>query len=218
MSKFCNDVDLLKWEPVLFRDLAMVSQTLCQGTDGVTSGTTFTSAGASFINSGVAAGHVIYLRDSSNTIGGCYEIVSVDSATQLTISLVRQGTDDTALAVPDGGSLSYRISTFDPQAEEVSYSLLQYFGIGESGAEGITVDDILNSRSLRQSCVFAVLSAVFAGSACGDESERGFWQKSLRYQKMFQSARARARVELDTDDDNLAEQTLMGGSFRLRRL
>jgi len=218
MSKFCNDVDLLKWEPVLFRDLALVSQTLCQGSDGITSGTTFTSAGASFVNSGVAAGHVIYLRDSGNTIDGCYEIVSVDSATQLTLSVVRQVTDDTALAVPAGSSLSYSITTFDPQSEEVSYSLLQYFGIGESGAEGVTVDDILNSRSLRQACVFAVLSAVFAGSACGDEDDSGFWQKSLRYQKMFQTARARARVEFDTDDDNLAEQTRTGGSVRLRRL
>ena len=116
-----------------------------------------------------------------------------------------------------GSNLSYRISTFDPQAEEASYGLLQYFGINPSGEDGITSDDILNSRAIRQACAFAVLSAVFAGCACGDDDGTGFWQKSLYYQKKFHTARVRARVDIDTDDDNLAEQYRSGGSIRLRR-
>ena len=131
---------------------------------------------------------------------------------------MRQSVDDVAVPPPAGSNIGYRISTFDPQAEEASYSLLQYFDIKPTGDDTeITADDILNSRTLRQACVFAVLSAVFTGSACGDKDPAGYWQKSLRYQKMFHTARTRARVELDPDDDSIAEQIRTGGTVRLRR-
>jgi len=219
MAKFSNDVDLLKWEPVVFRELALVSQRLCEGSDGVMSGTTFTSASASFTSSGVAAGHVICLRDGAGSIDGCYEVVSVDSATQLTISVVRETLAAGAVAPPGGSNISYHISSFDPQAEEAAYGLLEYFGIKAAGSEEeITADDILNGRSLRQASVFAVLSSVFAGSACSGNDPAAYWQKSLRYQRLFQKARARARLEIDTDNDNIAEEFRIGGTVRLQRL
>ena len=218
MVKFSNDIDLLKWEPVLFRDLALASQTLCHGSDGSLNGTTFTSSSGSFINSGIAAGHVIYLLASGSSIDGCYEVVSVDSATQLTISVVRQTTDDDAIAPAGGSEIDYRISTFDPQAEEASYSLLQYFGVATTDADGNYENNVLNQRSLRQATVFGVLSAIFAGSASRSSDGDGFWKKSVRYQKMFNTARVKARLEIDTNGDNIAEQFHTGGTVRLRRL
>ncbi|KPK76407.1 MAG: hypothetical protein AMJ79_06725 [Phycisphaerae bacterium SM23_30] len=218
MVRFSTDVDLLKWELVLFRELFLPSQTLCFGQDGVTSGTIFTSSSASFTDAGVAAGHVIYLNDG-DSIDSCYEVVSKDTAMQLTLSIVRQRIDDAAVAPPEGSSISYRISTFDPQTEEVAYSLLQYFGIKTTDEDAdITATDILNVRALRQASVFAVLSAVFASSACGQGDPAGYWQKSLGYQKMFHTARARARLEIDIDNDSIAEQLRTGGTVRLRRL
>ena len=217
MAKFSSDVDLLKWEPVLFGELALPSQTLCQGQDGVVSGTTFSSASASLVSAGVEQGHVIYLNDGDG-IDGCYEVVSVESSTQLTISVVRQSVDDSAVAPPGGSGIGYRVSTFDPQAEEVSYGLLQYFGIKLSGDEcEVTADDILNSRALRQSSVFAVLSAVFVGSACGADDQNGYWKKSLRYKELFHTARIKARLEIDTDDDSVSDRVQTGGTVRLRR-
>ena len=218
MLKFSSDIDLLKWEPVLFRDLALPSQTLCQGSDGVLNDTTLTSSGASFISSGMAAGHVIYLYNSEGGPDGCYEIVSVDSATQLTVSVVRMSADDDAVAPPSGSEISYRVSTFDPQAEEAAYSLRQYFGIESDDSETEETNKILNQRVLRQAAVFAVLSTVFAGSAGGDKDNEGFWKKSLRYQKMFHTARVKVRLEIDTDSDNTAEQFHCGGTVRLRRI
>ncbi|MFC1783908.1 hypothetical protein ACFL02_10060 [Planctomycetota bacterium] len=218
MVQLSTDVDLLKWEPVLFRELYQSSQTLCLGQDGVMSGTTFTSSSASFTDARVAAGQVIYLNDG-DSIDGSYEVVSKDSATQLTLSIIRQGTDDAAVGPPEGSNISYRISTFAPQAEEMAYSLLQYFGIKAAGEEAeITATDILNNRALRQASVFAVLSLVFGSSAGGRDDPAGYWQKSLHYKKMLHTARARARLEIDTDNDGYAEQYRTGGSVRLRRL
>ena len=134
MSAFSNDVDLLLWEPMLFRDYAYPSQTLCQGVDGVTSGTSFTSAGASFLSSAVKAGHVIYLYNS--VIDSCYEVVEVLSDTELTVSVLRHKETDDPIPPPGGSNLQYRISTFDPQAEEIGNDLLQYFGIYPDGSDG----------------------------------------------------------------------------------
>jgi len=213
MVRFSSDVDLLKWEPVVFRELAPASQTLCRGEDGVLSGTAFTAAGVSFEAAGVAAGNVIVLEDG-NELDGCFEVASVDSPTQLTVSVVRESAADAPVAPPGGTTAGYRISTFDPQAEEVAYSLLQYFGLREEG-EG--AGRIVSVRALRQAAAFAVLMAVFAAGACGAGDPSGYWQKSVRYQKLFEAARARARVELDVDGVAGVDEVRLGGSVRLRR-
>jgi hypothetical protein len=217
MVRFSKDMDLLKWEPVLFVELAPASQTLCRGDDGGISETTFTSVSASFDDSGVTAGQVIYLHNGES-LDGCYEIVSVDSATQLTVSVLRQSEDDNPVAPPGGSEISYRIGTFDPQAEEVAYGLLQYFGIETVEDEEFSVGEILNQRVLRQASVFGVLSTVFASAAGGKNDASGYWAKSQRYQELFHTARSKVRIELDTDSDMVAEQFRSGGTVRLRRL
>ena len=218
MAQFSKDVDLLKREPVLFGELALASQRLCQGDDGVLSGTTLTSSSAAFDEAQVSVGHVIRLRTDDGEIDGCYEIVSVDSGTELTVSVVRQTSDDAAVAPPGGSGISYRVSTFDPQAEETAYSLLQYFGIDDDDAGSPGIEDIVNERALRQASVFGVLGAVFAASATGKEDSAGMWEKSLWYQKLFNAARAKARLKLDTDNDEAVDEFRSGGSVRLKRL
>jgi len=217
MVRFSKDVDLLKWEPVLFVELAAASQTLCQGEDGVLSDITFTSSNASFDDAGVTAGQVIYLQDGE-PLDGCYEIVSVDSATQLTVSVLRLSKEDDPVAPPSGNTISYRISTFDPQAEEAAYGLLQYFGIEAVEDESSALGEILNLRALRQASVFGVLNVVLAAAAGGKNDRSGEWAKSQRYQELFHTARSKVRIELDTDSDNVAEAFRSGGTVRLRRM
>ena len=84
---FSTDIDLLHWEPNILRDAAFASQTLISGT-GDLSGTTFTLAAGSLATAHVTADQVIVL---TGDISGCYPIVSVDSATQLTLSTLYDG-------------------------------------------------------------------------------------------------------------------------------
>ena len=141
----------------------------------------------------------------------------MESETALMVSVVRSSAEEEAVAPPGDVGLQYRISTFDPQAEEVAYGLRQYFGIeSEEGSEEGW--GVLNPRVLRQAAVFGVLSAVFAGSACGDHENEGFWRKSLRYQKLFHTARSRSRLQIDTDSDQRANTYSSGGTVRLRRV
>lgn len=217
MVNFSNDVDILKYEPVLFGELHLPGQVLASGTGGMLSGTTFTASNANFINASVAAGGVIYLQSADGTLDGAYEIVSIDSATQLTVSVLRAEPDDEPIVPPATIDISYRISTFRPQASEAAFQLTEYFGIKPGNPASIyEAEDILDTDVLKRASVFAVMSSVYAMLASKVEDEN-FWKKSLHYQKLFERARERCRLSIDASGDGLADITKVGASVRLAR-
>jgi hypothetical protein len=217
MVSFSSDVDILKYEPVLFGELHLPWQVIAKGNEGILNGTTFTASEADFISSLVTSGGVIYLQTADGILDGAYEIVSVDLATQLTISVIRAGDDDAAIAPPAATNISYRISTFRPQSNEVGFRLTEYFGIRPGNpASDINAGNILDSNVLKQASVFAVMSSVYAMLASAAEDEN-FWKKSLYYQKLFEKARGQCRLSIDADSDGVADVTLVGSSMKLVR-
>ncbi len=216
MVVFSSDVDILKYEPVLFGELHIPNQVLASGTDGVISGTTFTSSGADFTNASVAAGQVIYVRSADGSLDTALEIVSVNSATELTVSVVRADSDSEAIAPGSASEISYRISTFLPQADEVGFQLTEYFGVRPGNPESqYSADDIVDNTTLKQASVFAVISTVYAMLANRNEDD-SFWRKSLYYQRLFEKARQRCRVGLGADAAAV-EVVKTGSSLRLKR-
>jgi hypothetical protein len=123
MNSFSNDVDILRYEPSLFGDLHFASQVLTSGTGGEIVGTVFSAAGADFNAAKVTAGMVVYLQSADGTVDGAYEIVSVDSATQLTVSVLRADGQTEAVALQDASDVGYRICTYQPQGSEVFLQL-----------------------------------------------------------------------------------------------
>ena len=217
MVSFSNDTDILKYEPILFGQLHLPWQILAEGDDGALSGTTFTVSDEDFVDRQVSQGMVIYLESQDNILDGPYEIVSVDSQTQLTISVIRTDSDSDAIAPPEAENISYRISTFMPQANEVGFQLTEYFGIRPGNpASDLDIDDILDETVLRQSSVFAVISNVYAMLA-GIANEDNYWKKSLYYRKLYNQARARARVSIDSGSDGIVDVTQIGSAGRLLR-
>ena len=219
MNAFSNDVDILRFEPALFGDLHLPGQVLISGTAAVVAGTTLTDSGANFSNAQVAAGCVIYLQTTDGTIDGAYEIVSVDSATQLTVSVLRTDSEDDAIAPPAASSVTYHICTYQPQSNEVLFQLSQYFGLAPGLADSdYDVDDILDTAVLRQGSVYATLAAIYAMLAGGaDDNEENFWKKSMHYQKRFEKARERCRVNIDLGSDGVTDKINSGASARLMR-
>jgi hypothetical protein len=162
-------------------------------------------------------GQVIYLHSATGSLDGAYEIVSVNSATQLTVSVIRTDSDDEPIAPPAATDVTYRISTFGPQAGEVGLQLTEYFGIGPGNpASDIDAEDILDSGVLKTASVFAVISSVYTMLANTVEDEN-FWKKSLHYQKLFEKARQRCRLSIDTDGDGTVDTTKSGASRKLIR-
>jgi len=217
MVSFSNDADILKYEPILFGELHLPQQVLVTGTGGTLSGTTFTANGADFVSAQVSSGGVIYLRSADGTLDGAYEIVSVDSATQLSVSVIRSDSAMAAVAPPAATEIFYRISTFGPQANEAGFQLTEYFNISPGNpASDIDADDILDTNVLKRTSVFAVISTVYAMLASKAKDEN-FWKKSLHYQKLFAKARERCRLSIDIGSDGVADVTKVGASGKLVR-
>jgi len=218
MLAFSSDVDILKYEAVLLGDLHFPWQVLCEGAGGEVSGTTFSETSEDFVSAGVGAGGVIYLQSLDGKLDGAYEIVSVDSATELTVSILRADGEGSAVGPGDASDVSYRVSTFGPQANEVGFELTQYFGIRPGNPDSeYDAGDILDTSVLRQASVYAVLASVYAtlGSRAGGDDN--FWKKSLHYQKLFEKAKERCRLSIDINDDGISDRMNVGGSIRLVR-
>jgi hypothetical protein len=217
MVSFSNDTDILKYEPILFGELHLPQQVLATGTGGTLSGTTFTASGADFVSAQVSSGGVIYLRSANGALDGTYEIVSVDSATQLSVSVIRSDSEMNAVAPPAATDVFYRISTFGPQANEVGFQLTEYFGIRPGNpASEIEVEDILDTDVLKRASVFAVISSLYAMLASKAKDEN-FWKKSMHYQKLFARARERCQLSIDIGSDGVVDVTKVGASRRLVR-
>jgi hypothetical protein len=217
MAKFSEDVDILRYEPILFGELHLPGQVLASGAGGVLNGTTFTAASADFVSAHVSGGGVIYLQSANGFLEGTFEIVSVDSATQLTVSVLRADSGDEPIAPPAATDISYRVSTFAPQATEVGFQLTEYFSIRPGNpASDAGVEDIFDKNVLRLASVFAVISSVYAMLASKSHDEN-FWSKSLYYQKLFEKARQRCRLIIDTGSDGAVDVVRLRASVSLLR-
>lgn len=217
MVCFSNDADILKYEPALFGELHLPWQVVAAGTGGEISATTFTDDDADFVSAQVQAGGVIYLRSADGLLDGAYEIVSVDSTTQLTISVIRPDSDSPSIAPPAASEITYRVSTFAPQTAEVGFQLTEYFGIKPGNPAGnYAVEDVLDTNVLKRASVFAVIASVYRLVASKDKDEN-FWNKSTHYQALFEKARERCRLSIDVGQDGIADLTKNGASIKLVR-
>ena len=217
MVRFCSDVDIARYEPVLFGELSLPWQEKASGEDGQLEGVSFSSSGADFTEAGIEAGDVIHLQSADGSVEGIYEVVSVDSQTQLTVSVIRADSQEALIAPPAGEDIIYRIRTFEAQSVEASFRLTEYFGIkpGRMASE-LAAEDIYDTGPLKRVSAFLVISSLYAMLASGAKDEN-FWAKSLYYKNLFERARERCRLSFDTDGDGVIDVTLSGGSGRLVR-
>jgi len=217
MVRLCKDVDILRYEPALFVDLHPANQVLAAGSGGELAGTTFETAGADFVSVQVEPGGVIYLRSAEGLLDGAYEIVAVDSATQLCISVLRADSEANPTSPPASSDISYRISTFQPQVAEVSLRLTQYLGIRPGCAEDeASAEDILDTETVRQVCAFGVIATAYAMLSSKPGGER-FEEKASHYEQLFEKSKESCRVAFDVDGDGVADSVRFGGCGRLIR-
>jgi len=157
------------------------------------------------------------MRTADGSLDGAYEIVSLDSSTQLSVSVIRSDSDVAAVAPPSATGISYRVSTFVPQAGEVGFRLTEHFGIKPGNPASIYgADDVLDTDVLKRASVFGVISSVYAMLASKAKDEN-FWKKSLHYQKLFERAKERCRLSIDIGSDGVADVTRVGAFVRLVR-
>ena len=215
---YCTDVDLLHWEPNLFRDAAFASQLQLAGT-GDLSGTTFTLDTGSLTAAHVAVNQVIVL---TGTIAGSYPIVSIDGATQLTLSVMYDGLypeSGPGVASPVGTAidLGYAIRTFWPQRKVVSDLLTRAAGIGPE-TDAPAAAQVVNAESLRRPCVLGTLQMIYSALAAAAAEPAKFSARAELYERLYRRALAQTRVQVDLDGDGREDATRMLSVLELKRV
>lgn len=204
----CTDLDIAKQDYGLFSGLTgpFPTQVLTKGNNGQVSGTTFLATGQTFTSVGIAAGHMIYLSDGVGNIDGVFEIVSVDSATQLTISIVRADPATNPIPVGTGSSLYFRIKTFAPQIKRAEFELSQLLQLKPGCPDGqYGLDDLEDQNVLRDAALYWTLSLICAamyGVESYGDSPYSYWEtlneKRELYREMAESAIQRCKLIITT--------------------
>jgi len=214
---FCQDRDLLCIEPIVYLSGDAVGRQLVVGGDGAIGGTTFTSAGSDFVSSGVEAGMVLCTYDTIPAEGRVWEILSVDSATTLTISVLRVDVDAPPVAPPAGTGLSFYVRSFGPQIHSVSATLAEKLRQLAEVA-GIASADFADSVQLRVTTAHGALAGVFLARADNARPHDANWIKAEFHRAEFLRCQDQLRLAVDVDGDGLAEQTRTLGNVYLKRV
>jgi hypothetical protein len=217
MTNDCKDRDLLPIEPCIFTGGGFESQQLAAGLDGVMSGTLFSSGSADFSAAGVQAGMVLCIYSSVPAEARAYEILSVNSGTSLTVSILRSERDGPAAAPPTGSSLKYYINTFAPQISAAQSTLLEKLR-RISEASGVAAASFVDSAQFLHAVALAVLSDTFTARASNAFADDANWVKAEFYRRQHVAAVSALRLATDIDGDGLAEQTRTLGNVSLRRI
>jgi hypothetical protein len=217
MSDFCQDIDLLALEPGIFLSGSFAGQNLLAGKDGAIDGTAFSSASSDLQAAGVEGGMVLCTYATTPSEGLAVEIVSVDSATELTVSVLRPDPQATPTPPPPGTGLLFHIRSFKPQIRSISASLAEKLRASAEVA-GVRAADFADSCQLRTTTAHGVLAAIFVARAENASDSDANWIKAQHYRAEFARLQPQLRLAVDADGDGSAEQTRALGNVTLRRV
>lgn len=198
---FSTDRDLLALEPMLFGEVIFASQKRLEMTDGVISGTALTTASGNFETAQIDAGDVILVADQPR------EVIARNSATSLTISLLRDRFSDEAIPPGNGTSLTVVHRTFTPQAALVHDELLRLLGIDPDGHGDLSEDAIVSLSIMRDLEVLLTLARLYesAQTTADEESAQLLRVKATAYRARFREAARSSVIHIDLDGDGHAD-------------
>lgn len=218
---FSQDRDLMVYEPGLLRDVAWVGQRRLSATGSV-SGTTLTLASGSFADAQVQAGQVVLFD------GVALEIVSVESATTATVSLLRADAGGGAVPPIAASNRSVMVYDFSPQRAIVHRQVLAMLGIdsvgegsdgvnGINGINGIDESMVTNPGALTRLECLGTLHLVYSGASAPGRGSDRFEQRVGLYLERYRRERESVVAMIDMDGDGIAEATRRANGFVLSR-
>lgn len=207
---FAKDRDLLVIEPGLFREVKWNGQRLLSGT-GDLSGSLLTLTSGSFIEGGITQGHVV-LIDSIPM-----EVVSVQSATTATVSIMRGDPDSTFIPGKWVTGADVEIFTFEPQIRIVHRQILAMIGIDADDESGLGSDAVTNPAAMVVLEALGALHLIYASAGAPGRGGEGYLDRSRIYQQRFSMERGSVVALIDLDGDGIAETRRHPNSFVLTR-
>lgn len=211
---FATDRDLLVLEPGLFRDVGWSAQRVVEAGGVSVSGTTLTSAGSDFAAAGVTAGHVALVD------GAVMEVVARLSATQLTVSRLREEAGGSAISPGAATGATLVVMTFRAQLGVAHAQVMRMLGIepgsvGQIGEAGET--SIVNPGSLTRVEALGAMHAILASASAMTGETSVLWEKARMYLERFREERRRVSALIDLNGDGIADATRRMSVARLER-
>jgi hypothetical protein len=203
-TPFCTDVDLLHWEPNIFRDAAVSAQLLLSGKADLQA-TELTCAwksnGCDTLPKSINVDDVVVL---AGEISGSFPIVAVSGA-RLTISVLYDGIfperkdgSTGPIVIGTTKDVACSIRTFTAQRQCISNLMLAAAGV----ADGL----IVNAQALRRPCALGTLQMIYNALAAASGQPEPLRLRAELYERLYRRALSRCRLELDTNGDGKADE------------
>ena len=211
---FCEDVDLMAWEPGVFLEGTFAHQAILSAATGMLTGTGLVMDSAVLGN--VAAGMVAKIELADDSLTQLLEILAVADATHATVSALRGRGDEAAVGPLVGGSVKVTVVSFRPQIAAVGDGLLALIGVASDRETEPTVatEDL---RGFRTAAAFGTLAAIFRTLSSVEGVTEAMKAKQGFYEKLFETARRSIGGRVDEDGDGVAETRVEAGVGRLIR-
>lgn len=201
---FCSDIDLLRWEPHIVAEAAFATLTLLTAPASL-AGTTLTLSAGSFDAARVRAGFVACL---SGTVNGSFPILSIDSESTCTLSVMYDGLEATSaepVSPGDAAELNVVVRSFFPQRKIISDLLSAMAGIEPDGSA-----TILNAGAFRRPCALGTLHLIYSAMSTAAFDDRSdLIVRAELYERLYRKSLRGLTAEIDTDGDGVANTRRM---------
>lgn len=212
MNFLIGDRDLLVIEPSVFVGAASAATVLLSVADAEVAGTSLTSATAEFEANDIDEGHVGVVD------GMPVEVLSRVQDTQLSISLPRASTEDSAIPPGDGTNLSFSVLTFKRLIQRMQHELLQRLGLhAEDPEHPLDETAILNPEAVGRALALQTIAQAFAEAAAVNPSDESLAARAAVYTRVAERAFLRTPVTVDLDGDGIADATRRVDVVAMRR-
>ena len=206
---FAKDRDLYVLEPGLHKDVGWLGQKRIS-TIGSVVGTTLTINTQSFEDAQVEAGHVVIFD------GIVVEVVSVEGATQATVSMMRGDTKGVAIPGVEANTRGVAIFDYSAQRSMVHRQVLVMLGL-DPDVDGFDESVVTNPGALVRLEALGALHLIYASAGAPGRAGEKFDQRAQMYKERFMGERERVVGMIDLDGDGIADVSRRPNSFVLSR-
>jgi hypothetical protein len=212
---FCDDVELMAWEPSVFTQTAFSHQTVVKGAVGTLTGTALLLTSGSL--AAVLPGMVAQVTLADGSLTQLLEVVAVTDATHATVSMLRGRSSEAAIVPLVTGSVKVTVVTFQPQIAAVGDALLALVGIA-SDRDNLPAPASVGLCGFKAAAIFGTLAAIYRALVETQSATNVTFSKRTFYEGLAQASRLTLGATIDRDGDGIPETRRWSGVHLLERV
>jgi hypothetical protein len=211
---FCDDTELLAWEPGIFLETAYAHQALIKQATGTVTGTGLVMDAA--VLGAVSAGMVAQLTLADGSLTQLAEIVSVADGTHATVSALRGRSSEAAVAPLTAGAVKVTVLSFRPQIAAVGDALLSLVGVASDRSTD-AAPAYADAAGFKPAAIFGTLAAIYRTLVETPSANNITYGKKAFYEGLALAARQTLMATVDQDGDGVPETRVHAAVHALER-